>query len=139
MTAAINDAPIDDLDIEDEVFSPERIRAFEAARLASKDRTYRVIARDRDTGVLAGHTMVGVNAEHPGYGWQFDTSVLRAHRGHRLGRLLKIDMLRWLADEEPQLRTIDTGNAASNTHMIEVNEVLGYQVVATGIEWQRHL
>jgi GNAT superfamily N-acetyltransferase len=139
MTAAINDAPFDNLDIEDEVFSPERIRAFEAARLASKDRTYRVIGRDRDTGVLAGHTMVGVNAEHPGYGWQFDTSVLRAHRGHRLGRLLKIDMLRWLADEEPQLRTIDTGNAASNAHMIEVNEVLGYQVVASGMEWQKHL
>ncbi len=139
MTAAINDAPTDDLDIEDEVFSPERIRAFEAARLANKDRTYRVIARERGTGVLAGHTLVGVNAEHPGYGWQYDTSVLRAHRGHRLGRLLKIDMLRWLADDEPQLRSIDTGNAASNAHMIEVNEVLGYQVVATGIEWQRHL
>jgi GNAT superfamily N-acetyltransferase len=139
MTAAINDAPTDDLDIEDEVFTPERIRAFEAARLANRDRTYRVIARDRNTGALAGHTMVGVKAEHPGYAWQYDTSVLRAHRGHRLGRLLKIDMLRWLADEESQLRTIDTGNAASNAHMIEVNEVLGYQVVATGIEWQRHL
>jgi GNAT superfamily N-acetyltransferase len=139
MTAAINDAPTDDLDVEDEVFTPERIRAFEAARLANKNRTYRVIARDRDTGALAGHTMVGVKSEHPGYGWQYDTSVLRAHRGHRLGRLLKIAMLLWLADEEPQLRTIDTGNAASNAHMIEVNEVLGYQVVATGIEWQRHL
>lgn len=48
-------------------------------------------------------------------------------------------MLRWLADEEPQVRTIDTGNAGSNVHMIEVNGVFGYQVVATGIEWQRHL
>jgi GNAT superfamily N-acetyltransferase len=139
MTAAINDAPTDELDIEDEVFTPARIRRFEAARLANKHRTYRVVARDRNTGALAGHTMVGVKAEHPGYAWQYDTSILRAHRGHRLGRLLKIDMLRWLADEEPQLRSIDTGNAASNAHMIEVNEVLGYQVVATGIEWQRHL
>jgi GNAT superfamily N-acetyltransferase len=139
MTAAINDAPTDDLDVEDEVFTPDRIRAFEAARRANRDRTYRVIARDRGTGTLAGHTMVGINAEHPGYGWQFDTSVLRAHRGHRLGLLLKIDMLRWLADEEPQLRSIDTGNAGSNSHMIEINEVLGYQVVATGIEWQLHL
>lgn len=121
------------------VFTPERIRTFEAARLANKDRLYRVVARHRGTGLLAGHTMVGVNAEHPGYAWQYDTSVLRVHRGHRLGRLLKIAMLRWLADEERQVRTIDTGNAASNAHMIEVNEVFGYQVVATGIEWQRHL
>ena len=29
MTAAINDAPTDDLDIEDEVFPPDRIRAYE--------------------------------------------------------------------------------------------------------------
>ena len=139
MTAAINDAPIDDLDIEDEVFTPERIRAFEAARAAAKDRTYRIIARHRETGVLGGHTMVGVDGEHPAYAGQYDTSVLRAHRGHRLGRLLKIAMLQWLADEEPQLRMLDTWNAASNAHMIEVNEVLGYQVVATGIEWQLHL
>jgi GNAT superfamily N-acetyltransferase len=139
MAAAINDAPIDDLDIEDEVFSPERVRAMETARLAAKDRIYRIVARERATGALAGHTMVGVDAEHPGYAGQYDTSVLRAHRGHRLGRLLKIAMLQWLADEEPQLRMLDTWNAASNAHMIEVNEILGYQVVASGIEWQLHL
>jgi GNAT superfamily N-acetyltransferase len=139
MVAAINDAPFDDLDIEDEVFSPERVRAMETARLAAKDRIYRIVARERATGALAGHTMVGVDAEHPGYASQYDTSVLRAHRGHRLGRLLKIAMLQWLADEEPQLRMLDTWNAASNAHMIEVNEILGYQVVASGIEWQLHL
>jgi GNAT superfamily N-acetyltransferase len=139
MTAAINDAPIDDLEIEDEVFTAERIRIFEAAQLAGRNRIYRVIARERETGVLGGHTMVGVDAEHPGYAGQYDTSVLQAHRGHRLGRLLKIAMLQWLADEEPQLRKLDTWNAASNAHMIEVNEILGYEIVASGIEWQRHL
>ena len=139
MTAAINDTPIDDLDIEDEVFTPERIRIFEAAQLAARSRIYRVIARERETGVLGGHTMVGVDAEHPGYAGQFNTSLLRAHRGHRLGRLLKITMLQWLADEEPQLRKLDTWNAASNAHMIEVNEILGYEIVASGIEWQLRL
>jgi GNAT superfamily N-acetyltransferase len=139
MVAAINDAPFDDLDIEDEVFTPERVRRFERAQVAARMRTYRVIARERETGTLGGHTMVAVDAEHPGYASQYDTSVLRSHRGHRLGRLLKIDMLQWLADAEPQLRMLDTWNAASNDHMIEVNEVLGYQVVATGIEWQLHL
>lgn len=139
MTAAINDAPTDDLDIEDEVFTPERIRTFETARLAAGDRIYRVIARELPTGTLAGHTMIGVDSEHPGYAWQYDTAVLRAHRGHRLGTLLKIAMLHWLAEAEPQLRMLDTGNAASNMHMIAINELLGYQVVAAGIEWQRHL
>jgi GNAT superfamily N-acetyltransferase/RimJ/RimL family protein N-acetyltransferase len=139
MTEAINDAPTDDLDIEDEVFSPERIRTFEETQVARQRRTYRVIARERATGVLGGHTMVAVENEQPGHGWQYDTSVLREHRGHRLGLVLKIDMLRWLSEREPQLRTIDTGNAASNDHMIQINEVLGYRVIATTISWQRHL
>ena len=95
ITGAINDAPIDDLEIEDEVFTAERIRMFEAAQLAARNRRiYRVIARERETGVLGGPTMVGVDAEHPRLRpFKFDTSVLQAHRGHRLGRLLKIAML----------------------------------------------
>jgi GNAT superfamily N-acetyltransferase len=139
MTAAINDRPTDDLDVEDEVFSPERIRAFEQARLAEGRRLYRVAARERATGVLAGHTMVAVDSERPAHAWQYDTSVLPAHRGHRLGLLVKIAMMYWLAEEEPQLRTLDTDNAASNAHMIDVNEVLGYDIVARSIGWQRQL
>lgn len=139
MTAAINDAPIDGLDIEDEVFTPARIRAFETAQLAHRRRIYRVVARERTTGTLAGHTLVAVDAERPWDGLQYDTSVLRAHRGHRLGVLLKVAMLHWLADEEPQVHSLDTWNAASNVHMIEVNETLGYHVVAPAAEWQRKL
>ena len=139
MTAAINDAPTDDLDIEDEVFSPERIRAFETAQVNSNRRIYRLVARERDTGALAGHTVVGVESDRPWFGWQYDTSVLRSHRGHRLGLFLKIGMLHWLREQEFQLRAVDTWNAASNVHMIEVNEVLGYRVVANEIVWQRHL
>jgi len=139
MTAAINDAPIGDLAIEDEVFTGERIRAFEVAQAGYRRRLYRVVARERETGTLAGHTMVYVDGRRPWYGAQCDTSVLRPHRGHRLGLLLKIDMVRWLAEQEPQVRFIDTDNAATNAHMIRVNELLGYEVVAKSIEWQRHL
>jgi GNAT superfamily N-acetyltransferase len=139
MTAAINDAPTDDLDIEDEVFSPERVRAFETAQVAQGRRIYRLVARDRNGGDLAGHTMVAVEGERPWHGWQYDTSVLRAHRGHRLGLVLKIAMLHWLAEEEPQLLTIDTWNAKSNKHMVEVNEVLGYHILTGGSTWQKHL
>lgn len=139
MTEAINDAPIGDLAIEDEVFTPERVRAFEAAQVARKRRMYRVVARERATGVFAGHTVVAVENERPWQSWQYDTSVLRSHRGHRLGLLLKVDMLRWLRTEEPQIRMLDTDNAASNAHMIRINELLGYRVMGKAIEWQRHI
>jgi GNAT superfamily N-acetyltransferase len=139
MTAAINDAPTGRLDVEDEVFSVERLRAFEAAERARNRRYYRLAARHVETGELAGHTMVGIDADQPGYGFQYDTSVLRAHRGRRLGVLLKIAMVRWLAQVEPQLRSIFTGNAASNSYMIRINELLGYEVVIKYVEWQRRL
>lgn len=139
VTQAINDAPRDDFELEDEVFSAERVRAFEAAQAAQGRRIYRLAARGRATGGLAGHTVVAVDAERPWHAWQYDTSVVREHRGHRLGLLLKTGMLRWLAEEEPQVRTLDTWNAESNAHMIEVNEVLGYRVVARGFTWQLHL
>ena len=139
MVAAINDAPTEGLDVEDEVFSAERVRAFERAQTAHGRRMYQLAARHRVTGVLAGHTVTGVEAETPFLGQQFDTSVLAGHRGHRLGLLLKIGMLRWLAETEPQLRALDTWNAASNSHMIGVNEALGYRVIATATGYQRHL
>jgi len=139
MTAAINDAPTDDLDIEDEVFTAERIRAFETAMVGWDRRLYRVIARHKRSGEFGGHSLVGVEHERPHVGWQLDTAVLRAHRGHRLGMLVKIELLRWLREAEPQLASIDTWNAESNQHMIAVNDAMGYRIVARGIQYQRSL
>ena len=139
MSAAINDAPLDDLEIEDEVYSPDRIRAYEQAQIESGFRFHRVVARHRGTGELAGHTVVTVDTERPELGDQHDTAVAREHRGHRLGVLLKADMVRWLAEDEPQLATIDTWNAESNDHMIGVNELLGYRIMGRALEYQRRI
>jgi GNAT superfamily N-acetyltransferase len=135
MWGAINDAPLDDLDIEDEVFPPERIRDYETATLERGRRIHRVLARHRETGELAGHTVVAVEVERPEIAHQHDTSVVRAHRGHRLGLLLKAEMNLWLAETEPQLRTVDTWNAESNDHMIAVNEALAYRWMGRGLEF----
>jgi GNAT superfamily N-acetyltransferase len=136
LTAAINDAPLDDLDIEEEVFPAERIRSYESATIDSGHRLYRVVALHRSTGTAAGHTALAVDAEVPALAHQHDTSVMRAHRGHRLGLLLKAEMLRWLAEAEPQLTSIDTWNAESNDHMIAVNERLGYRVRGRQLDFQ---
>ena len=137
MTAAINDAPTDDLDIEDEVFPAERVRNYESAQLARGYRFHRIFARHRETGQLAGHTVVVVDGERPHLAEQHDTSVVRAHRGHRLGLLLKADLLLWLHETQPQVESIDTWNAESNDHMIEVNEKLGYRVMGRAMVFQR--
>ncbi|GAA1578545.1 GNAT family N-acetyltransferase [Kribbella karoonensis] len=136
---SINDAPKDDLDLEDDVFTPERLRAYEEAQLKSDRTVYRVIARAKDTGELAGHTVVAVERERPHLGEQHDTAVSRDHRGHRLGALLKSAMLLWLREEEPALTQIDTWNAESNDHMISINEALNYRIVARFLDYQKNL
>ena len=138
MSAAINDAPLDDLDIDDEVFPPERIRSYEQAQLANDMRLYRLLARHKESGVLAGHTVVAVETERDAVGHQHDTSVVRSHRGHRLGLLLKAAMILWLAEVEPQLETVDTWNAESNDHMIAVNELLGYRWTGRELQYMLH-
>jgi GNAT superfamily N-acetyltransferase len=139
LTAAINDAPTGDLAIEDEVFPPERIRAYETAQLGLGRRPYRVVARHRASGELAGHSVVVVESDRPALAEQHDTAVAPAHRGHRIGLLLKVEMLRWLSEAEPQIDHIDTGNAESNAHMIGVNELLGYRIMERTVCYQRKL
>jgi GNAT superfamily N-acetyltransferase len=128
VTAAINDAPMGDLTYEDEKFDIRRLQDLETALLGRGDCAYRVIARHQSTGEVGGHTMVMTHPLQPEVGWQGDTAVARHHRGHRLGLLLKIDMMHWLTDAEPQLKIIETWNNADNKFMIDVNEALGYRM-----------
>jgi len=139
MVSAINDAPTDDLDVEDEVFPAARIAAYEHAQAGRGFALHRVFARHRASGELAGQTVVVVDEERPHLAEQHDTSVVRAHRGHRLGLLLKLEMLRWLRETQPQVESIDTWNAESNDHMIDVNQVLGYRVMGRALAFQRQL
>ena len=139
MASAINDAPTDDLDIEDEVFSADRMRAYETSQLARGQRMFRTFARHRDTGEQAGHSVVLVDVERPHLAHQHDTSVVRSHRGHRLGLLLKTDMNLWLREVQPQIAEISTWNAESNDHMIGVNDAIGYRVVGRELEFQKSL
>ncbi|WP_432890966.1 GNAT family N-acetyltransferase [Kribbella sp. CA-245084] len=139
LTSSINDAPKDDLDMEDDVYSPARLRAYEEAQSKSDHTVYRVIAREKSTGALAGHTVISVERERPHVGEQHDTAVDRAHRGHRLGALVKSAMLLWLRDTEPALTQVDTWNAESNNHMISINEQLNYRVIARILAYQKKL
>lgn len=88
---------------------------------------------------MAGHTVVAVEDERPHLGFQNDTEVAPAHRGHRLGLRLKIEMLQRLREIEPQVVRIDTWNAESNGHMVAVNEQLGCFVVGRSVEMQKPL
>ncbi|HET6625290.1 MAG TPA: GNAT family N-acetyltransferase [Nocardioidaceae bacterium] len=127
--AAINDAPKDDPDMEEDVWDVDRVVSYEKAMAGRRQTLYRVMAVHRGTGDWAGQSLLCVDEFAPSVAFQEDTSVVRRHRGHRLGLLMKADMLRWLTDERPEIAAIDTWNATSNHHVIAVNERLGASVV----------
>ena len=78
---------------------------------------------------MAAVTAVETDPDNPQWGHQLLTAVVRKHRGHRLGLLVKTAMLDWLAVAAPSIERIDTGNAAVNSHMIAINEELGYELL----------
>jgi GNAT superfamily N-acetyltransferase len=131
---AFNDAPHGAKD-EPEIWDADRVAARSGSELrAGVMRGYTVAARHGASGELAAFTHVQVDPLRPDWGYQELTAVIRAHRGHRLGLLLKTAMLELLAEAEPKLEQITTGNAATNEHMIAINEQLGYRVLEP--RWQ---
>ena len=131
---AMNDAPRDE-GWEDDIWDAERVRERANRILRLTDvRGYSVAALHDESGEMAGLTQVEVDPERPDWGYQGLTAVTRPHRGHRLGLLTKAAMLEWLATAEPKIQRIVTGNAASNEHMIAVNETLGFELHPPG--WQ---
>ena len=126
---AINDAPANDADEEPVSFDAQRVRDYDRAMAGRHQTVHRVLARHRPTGEWAGLSMLCVDEFSPSVAFQEDTSVVRAHRGHRLGLLMKAEMLRWISADRPEVAAADTWNAVTNHHMIAVNERLGARVV----------
>jgi GNAT superfamily N-acetyltransferase len=129
------DRPIDPGQ-EAQAWDGERLRLVDARIAAQGLRFYTVAARHGASGELAGLTSLAVDPAEPGWGLQELTAVARAHRGHRLGLLLKTGMLDLLAEREPQVRCILTGNADDNKHMIAINDELGYEPVGRESGWE---
>ncbi len=134
MTQTLDDAPTGQLDLEAQSWDPERVAARDrgVAEAGLRMHTVLVLARD---GAAVGHTDVAVS-EDGTFAWQWGTGVVAAHRGHRLGLLVKTAMVQRLRAEEPDVRVVSTWNADANTHMIAVNEMLGYHVADRMGEWQ---
>jgi RimJ/RimL family protein N-acetyltransferase/GNAT superfamily N-acetyltransferase len=137
--AALNqdgeDAPLED-GHERKQWDAARVHASQE-RIADQGlRHYSVTARCDRTGELVALTDLEIDPQMPEWGYQGLTVVARAHRGHRLGLLIKVAMLELLADHEPRLERIITGNADVNEHMIAINTELGYQILDHWLSWE---
>jgi GNAT superfamily N-acetyltransferase len=126
---AMGDAP-HDAGEEHSVWDADRVREqIDDARERAGRKMYTLAALHDASGEMAAVTAVEPDPDHPEWAYQQLTAVTRPHRGHRLGLLVKAAMLEWLAEAEPRLERIVTGNAAVNQHMIAINEELGYELL----------
>jgi GNAT superfamily N-acetyltransferase/RimJ/RimL family protein N-acetyltransferase len=126
---AMADAP-HDAGEESEVWDADRYREqVDDLREKRGRHVYTLAALHAASGEMAAVTAVEPDQDNPEWGHQQLTAVIRKHRGHRLGLLVKTAMLDWLATAEPRLERIVTGNAAVNQHMIAINAALGYELL----------
>lgn len=133
------DTPMGTLDWEPEVYDRHRIKGVEEAVRARGRSIFGTGIVHEPSGALVGYTQYGVDPDVAQHAWQWTTIVLPEHRGHRLGLRLKIANLRWLLNQATGVRAIDTWNAAENTHMVAVNDALGFRPVEMSSEWQLDL
>ena len=117
----------DDLDLAPRSSDPQRLRDSLDTLHKRGLKPYIVLAIHEASGVVAGLTEVVVPAQHPERADQYDTIVVRAHRGYGIDRAIKARMLFELRNAEPGLREVQTWNAHNNESMLKVNAELGYQ------------
>jgi GNAT superfamily N-acetyltransferase len=137
--AMSTDAPLGELGLGEETWDAARVRERETMVLEQGRSSVVAAARHRPSRKLVGFTELAARPERPEQVSQWETLVLRDHRGHRLGTLLKIAALRRLVAEVPGARTVKTCNAVQNAPMVAVNEALGFRRAGSVGSWQRQV
>jgi GNAT superfamily N-acetyltransferase len=126
--------PQGDLELEAEKWDVARLRETEERSAANGESRYVTVAVAPD-GSLAAHTLLGVlGSQDPAL--QYDTLVLRAHRGHRLGLALKVANLRALQAAHADVRSVITSNAEQNAAMVKINVDVGFEIIEIEQLWQ---
>lgn len=138
-TRMSTDAPQSGLGEPEDVWTGERVAEHEAHTTSDGTLLLTCAALDRDEGRLIGFTQLAAPADPTRPVDQYDTLVLREHRGHGLGMLLKLANLAYLQQERPGHPSVLTWNADENRHMLAVNEQLGFAPMGYEGAWRLDL
>jgi mycothiol synthase len=136
LMAVMNTAPRDDLEIEDQEWTPEIVRQGEDSMRQRSIQRSTLYARHRASGELAGYTEVFYDPAKSHVLQQGDTGVLPKHRGHGLGKWLKATMVERLPRDWPDVRFMRTDNANSNAPMLKINDAMGFRPYKEWTIWQ---
>lgn len=133
------DVPLGEIDYQEEAWGRARVRQGEEELRRKGGHSLVVAALHVPSGELAGHTFLDYYPEKPDVVYQEDTLVLRAHRGHNLGMLMKAHNLLRVGRLWPEGQRLLTWNAAENEHMLAINVALGFVPAGYEAAWQKRL
>jgi GNAT superfamily N-acetyltransferase len=138
-TRMSTDAPSGGIDEVEDVWTVERWLDEEDQQADSPRVTIHAAVEHIPSGKLVGYTDLSVPPELDRPADQGDTIVMREHRGHRLGMLLKLSNIAHLEQKFPGHSAITTYNAEENRPMLDVNEAVGFEPFAYEGVWQKKL
>ncbi|GGK70595.1 hypothetical protein [Ornithinimicrobium pekingense] len=130
------DAPLGELQVELESWDAQRVAEHERMGAEMGRELVTTVAQHVATGELVAFTQLDRPLDKPVMAFQAGTLVVREHRGHRLGMLVKAVNLHQLAELAPSVRRVHTWNAGENAHMLAINVALGFQERGAGGTWQ---
>lgn len=132
------DVPQSGIALDDEAWTAERVRRQEDELIDRGEPLLVTVAQHIPSGELAAYIEIAV-PDDGDKAEQYDTLVAAAHRGRRLGTLVKLENLRRLADRAPRIHRLLTWNADENAPMLAVNDAFGFRPHALTGTWQKTL
>ena len=133
------DAPAAGLEFDEEKWDATRLAKHDA-KYTDVGRLIQVTAAQHiATGELCAFNELAIGKDRTEATQQEDTLVLREHRGHRLGTLVKCAGLLSWRDIAPQSPRVVTYNAEENRPMLDINEAIGFAPVAYEGAWKKVL
>jgi RimJ/RimL family protein N-acetyltransferase len=107
----------------------ERVRASEDS-LLEREREMRVTVALAESGEIGAFTELRVSRGSI-LGFTDDTGTVAAHRGQGLAHAVKLESLRRLRADHPEVEVVTTMNAEENAAMRHINESVGFRAAAT--------
>jgi RimJ/RimL family protein N-acetyltransferase len=126
--AAMDDAPGSE-EIDFPTASAARVRASEDS-LIERGREMRLTIAMHESGEIGAFTELRISSGSD-VAFTDDTGTVSAHRGQGLARAVKIESLRRLRVDHPEVDVVTTMNAEENAAMRHINESVGFRAIAT--------
>lgn len=135
----LTDAPAAGLDYDEEMWDASRVSDWEREYTDVDRHLLVTVAQHVDTGDLAAFNELSIGKDRTAATIQEDTLVVAAHRGHRLGMLVKCAGLLAWREAVPESSRVMTYNAEENRPMLSINEAIGFVPTSYEGAWQKML